>query len=78
MKVLILVSGGRSNVKTTQRVGRAVRKWHNKDEAIIYDFLDDFFYLTRKHSEVRQGIYRKLGFSVSVEELNQPQLCLDR
>lgn len=41
MDVLIMAGGGKSDKATIQKVGRALRKSKNKDEALIIDFYDD-------------------------------------
>ena len=60
--VLILVSGGRSEAKTIQRTGRALRVFPGKSHATVYDFNDNFHPLAAKHSLRRREIYTKLGY----------------
>jgi superfamily II DNA or RNA helicase len=62
IEVLIMVSGGRSEVKTIQRTGRALRICEGKKGAIIYDFKDTFHGLMRKHAQKRRDIYAELGY----------------
>ena len=46
---LILAGGGKSRTKVFQRVGRALRTYDGKKDAVIYSFIDNAKYL-RKHS----------------------------
>jgi superfamily II DNA or RNA helicase len=61
--VMVLVSGGRSESKTIQRTGRVLRTHGGKTHGLIYDWRDDFHPLTAKHSQVRQRLYEKLGYT---------------
>jgi superfamily II DNA or RNA helicase len=63
--VLIMVSGGRSNAKSEQRTGRALRTFHGKTHGQIYDFTDRFHSLAQKHSQARQDLYRRLGYEIT-------------
>jgi superfamily II DNA or RNA helicase len=56
--VLILACGGKSPVKSLQRVGRVMRRAPDKEDALIVDFYDDFNTLLRKHSDERLRMYR--------------------
>lgn len=60
--VLVLVSAGRSEIKTVQRTGRVLRIHEGKQGAIIYDFKDTFHGLMRKHAQKRRDIYAELGY----------------
>lgn len=63
IEVLIMVSGGRSEVKTIQRTGRALRICEGKKGALIYDFIDSFSGLMHKHSKRRHQIYQELKYA---------------
>jgi len=64
LSALILASGGKSYVKTLQRVGRILRKWKNKKIVAVVDFYDNVTYLSN-HSKVRYKIYKsEPGFVV--------------
>jgi len=64
LSALILASGGKSYVKTLQRVGRILRKWKNKKFVAVVDFYDNATYLSN-HSKVRYKIYKsEPGFIV--------------
>ena len=62
--VLIVASGGRSERKATQTTGRVLRAFGGKSVATIYDFQDYYHPFARKHSLLRQAVYRKLGYEV--------------
>jgi superfamily II DNA or RNA helicase len=76
IRVLILVSGGRSNAKTEQRTGRALRIMQEKNQGTIYDFEDFGFAMMRKHAMARQALYKKLGYEIMREEIDQPELAV--
>lgn len=59
LNVLIMAAGGKSDIKTLQRVGRLLRPAPNKSEAIIYDFVDigKFVYV---HSKARMKLLSKV------------------
>jgi len=61
INVLITASGGKSDVKTIQRIGRGLRK--KKDGGVLkaYDFLDNSKYL-KQHSERRIEVYIREGY----------------
>tara|TARA_Y100000034_G_scaffold125684_2_gene175752 strand:+ start:4997 stop:6493 length:1497 start_codon:yes stop_codon:yes gene_type:complete len=55
---LILAGAGKSQVKTMQRVGRVLRLYPGKENAIVIDFWDRCKYL-RRHSKIRHNLYMK-------------------
>lgn len=60
LDVLIIASGGNSDVKAVQRMGRVLRPFPGKEKAIIVDFLDNHNFLLARHSEKRFQTYRKV------------------
>ena len=64
VKVLIIASGGKSRIETTQKLGRALRRSEGKTEALIFDFYDENNEILQRHSEERIKIYKKIGFPV--------------
>ena len=65
---VILASGGKSAVKTVQRVGRCLRTADGKEEAIIIDFQDSHHKMVRKHALARMKIYKEQEYEVIVEK----------
>lgn len=59
VNVLIKASGGKSEVKTIQHVGRGLRP--KKENLIVYDFYDHSKYL-EEHSQERIRVYKQEGF----------------
>jgi superfamily II DNA or RNA helicase len=59
MDVIIMAGGGKSNKQTIQRVGRALRKSENKENARIIDFYDNDGGMLLKHSKARLRTYKK-------------------
>lgn len=56
LDALILAGGGKSTVRTLQRIGRVIRLNESKNDSIVVDFLDDAKYLD-KHAEIRLAVY---------------------
>ena len=58
LDALVLCGSGKSSGRALQRIGRVLRTYPNKKEAIVVDFQDSVKYLN-KHSEKRLETYRK-------------------
>lgn len=67
LQKVILASGGKSQVKGLQRVGRGLRTSADKVEVIIVDFQDTHHPMLRKHALERLKVYKDEGFEVIVE-----------
>lgn len=65
LDALILLAGGKQQLRAVQRLGRALRTFKGKEKALMFDFMDfqDSRYLL-KHSRSRYNAYRKMGFAV--------------
>lgn len=61
INVLIVASGGKSDVKTIQRIGRGLRKKLDGGSLKAYDFIDHSEFLL-KHSIRRASIYEREGY----------------
>lgn len=68
IQLLVIASGGKSNVEVAQRLGRSLRidKKRGKYTVDVYDFFDRGNKYTEKHSKQRIGIYSKAGFEVKL------------
>ncbi|CAM6003611.1 unnamed protein product [Sphagnum balticum] len=63
---LVIACGGKSTVKALQRVGRVIRRYPSKKNAIVVDFVDQAPYLDN-HSKTRYKIYcSEEGFDVKI------------
>jgi superfamily II DNA or RNA helicase len=56
LEALVLLGGGKSSTRALQRVGRVLRTFGNKKNAIVIDF-DDKAKFLQDHSKKRQEIY---------------------
>lgn len=65
LRKIILASGGKSQVKLLQRLGRGLRKAPGKESVEIIDFQDSHHQMVRKHALARLSRYREEGFEVS-------------
>lgn len=63
INVLINASGGKSEWKTIQKIGRGLRIKSDGSKLIVYDFADRGKFL-QKHSKERAAIYEREGFEV--------------
>lgn len=57
LDALILACGGKSSVRALQRIGRVIRLFHGKNDALVVDFIDNAKHLD-KHSSTRIAIYQ--------------------
>lgn len=57
LSALILAGSGKSPTRALQRIGRVIRSYDGKKDAIIVDFFDDMKYM-KKHSQARRKIYK--------------------
>lgn len=64
ISALVLAGGGKSSIRTLQRIGRCIRGNEGKTYAAVIDFYDNIRYLN-KHSKIRYEIYKsEPGFIV--------------
>lgn len=57
LDALIMAGGGKSTVRVLQRIGRVIRPFPGKTDAIVMEFLDNARYLD-KHSATRLAVYQ--------------------
>lgn len=57
LDAIIMAGGGKSTVRTLQRIGRVIRSFPGKKSAIVIDFIDNAKYLD-KHSATRIAVYK--------------------
>lgn len=60
---VILAGGGKSNIKTLQRIGRSMRQKAGTNSTYIIDFRDRFNIVTNSHFKKRKGLYDELGIT---------------
>jgi len=66
LSALVLAGGGKSSIRTLQRIGRVIRKFPGKKYAAIVDFYDDVKFL-KGHSKKRHYIYAsEVGFKIII------------
>lgn len=69
MDAIIVAAGGKSPVKTIQRVGRVLRKRIGKEEALVYDFYDEGERTLAYHAYKRKQVYNKEFGNMEIIEL---------
>ena len=57
LNTLILAGSGKSSTRALQRIGRTLRPYPGKSDAIIIDFMDNCNYM-KNHSKKREKIYK--------------------
>jgi len=57
LDALVLAGSGKSATRALQRIGRILRPYPNKKDAIVIDFMDNYKYL-KQHSLKREKIYK--------------------
>lgn len=66
IRLLIIASGGKSKIETTQKLGRGLRRDEGKEKVLVFDFYDLGNKFCHRHSESRITTYKKIGFPVNV------------
>lgn len=64
IKTLIIAGGGRSPVKSLQRLGRGLRRAEGKNKVTVIDFMDYTTNTLRKHSRARKMIWENEGHKI--------------
>ncbi len=67
LATVILAGGGKSTVKTIQRVGRCLRLAPGKEVATIIDYQDGHHAMLKKHAKARRKVYIEQEFEVEWE-----------
>ena len=71
LDALVLAGGGKSQTRALQRIGRTLRPFSNKKNAIVVDFYDDMKYM-RNHSKKRMKIYStEKEFDIKTFDFNE-------
>lgn len=66
---LILGASGRSAPRVEQQIGRVMRAWQGKEDAVVYDLADLDVPALRDQARERLRVYRRLGFNVERQRL---------
>lgn len=69
IKTLVIAGGGKSKIKTIQRLGRALRRTDTKTEVFVWDFIDVATPHLYRHSMARRKTYLDEGHAVTETEL---------
>lgn len=68
IRAIVMAGGGKSDIKTMQRLGRGLRLAAGKHEVLIYDFIDSCDdcpgWVPMKHSKDRMNLFKKEGFQI--------------
>jgi superfamily II DNA or RNA helicase len=65
LRKVILASGGKSQVKLLQRIGRGLRLADGKSSVEIVDFADKHHEMVRRHALERMKRFKEEGFEVT-------------
>jgi superfamily II DNA or RNA helicase len=67
LDAIIIASGGRSEIKAVQKVGRGLRKTDEKESVTIIDFWDMSHTYLKRHSKERMKVYEEKGWIIKRE-----------
>lgn len=62
---VILAGAGKSEIKNLQRLGRGLRRAEGKQELKLVDFLDPSPNVLKKHSKIREELWKDQGFTIN-------------
>jgi len=62
---IITLAGGKSPIKTIQRIGRGLRRKEGENVVLVFDFTDPFHRVLKHHSNIRRKWYNRHRFNVS-------------
>jgi len=67
---IIIAGGGKSYIKSVQRVGRGMRKYEGKENLIVVDFIDKSLPVLIRHSGSRIKTYLAENFTIYLWDIN--------
>jgi len=62
---IVILAGGRSPIKTIQRIGRGLRRKEGENVVLVFDFKDVFNPVLKRHSAQRRNWYARHRFNIS-------------
>jgi len=62
---LVILAGGKSPIKTIQRIGRGLRRKEGENVVLVFDFEDRFHRVLKRHSVQRRNWYKRHRFNIS-------------
>lgn len=62
---IIILAGGKSPIKTIQRIGRGLRRKEGENVVLVFDFKDDYHRVLKHHSRQRLSWYARHRFNIS-------------
>lgn len=71
IRTLVVGSGGKSDEKTIQRLGRGMRTADGKSSMILVDFFDATNEYLERHSKRRRFVYKREGYDIEVVKLKK-------
>jgi len=69
IRTLVLAGGGKSQIKTLQRLGRGLRLDEGKDTVEVIDFFDRSTRWLRQHSAAREKVWKSQGFVIKKKSI---------
>lgn len=67
LSAIVILAGGKSGIKTIQRVGRGLRRKEGENVVLVFDFLDEYHRILQRHSYLRRDHYRKEKFPLAYD-----------
>ena len=66
--VLVMAGGGKAKSGVMQGIGRVLRPFNNKQEAVVYDFTDKGSNWLCEHAALRREIYEQYNVEITNEQ----------
>jgi superfamily II DNA or RNA helicase len=67
LEIAIIAAAGKSQIQLLQRLGRILRKHNDKENCILYDFIDSFSKKLEKQAKERMLTLKKAGYIIEIE-----------
>ncbi len=71
--VIVIAGGGKSYIKSIQRVGRGMRLAKGKDRLIVIDFIDYIHPILARHSALRMKAYAEEKFPIFLWDMEKQE-----
>lgn len=69
IRTVVVCDGGKSVIRTVQRIGRGMRVHGDKKFVLVFDFMDYVHRQLEKHSKARFKACRREGYDVELEKI---------
>jgi superfamily II DNA or RNA helicase len=75
---VLLTHPGKHEGRIIQQIGRALRKFPDKDDAIVYDFVDWNVHVLRRQWDARKRTYKKDGIKIRTNKIPHFKVTVEK